>query len=48
MRGNSGDVFIVGDPLQSIYGWNGADPALFRSLPDALPRPTVLTLPSNY
>ncbi|MFM8906140.1 MAG: 3'-5' exonuclease, partial [Actinomycetota bacterium] len=33
---------------QSIYGWNGADPALFRSLPDALPRPTVLTLPSNY
>ncbi|MFM8908966.1 MAG: ATP-dependent helicase, partial [Actinomycetota bacterium] len=48
LRGNSGDVFIVGDPLQSIYGWNGADPALFRSLPDALPRPTVLTLPSNY
>jgi len=48
LRGNSEDVFIVGDPLQSIYGWNGADPALFRSLPDALPRPTVLTLPSNY
>lgn len=48
LRGDSEDVFIVGDPLQSIYGWNGADPALFGSLPDALPRPTVLALPSNY
>jgi DNA helicase-2/ATP-dependent DNA helicase PcrA len=48
LRGNREDVFIVGDPLQAIYGWNGADPALFRSLPDALPRPTVLALPSNY
>jgi len=48
LRGDREDVFIVGDPLQAIYGWNGADPALFRSLPDALPRPTVLALPSNY
>ena len=36
LRGNRDDVFIVGDPLQAIYGWNGADPMLFRSLPDAL------------
>jgi DNA helicase-2/ATP-dependent DNA helicase PcrA len=48
LRGGRDDVFIVGDPLQAIYGWNGADPALFTSLPDALNRPTVLTLPSNY
>ena len=48
LRGDREDVFIVGDPLQAIYGWNGADPALFTSLPDALNKPTVLTLPSNY
>jgi DNA helicase-2/ATP-dependent DNA helicase PcrA len=48
LRGNRDDVFVVGDPLQAIYGWNGADPALFRSLPDALNQPTVLALPSNY
>ena len=48
LRGDREDVFIVGDPLQAIYGWNGADPALFGSLPDALSRPTVLALPSNY
>ena len=48
MRGDRDDVFVVGDPLQAIYGWNGADPALFRSLPDALRQPTVLALPSNY
>ena len=48
LRGGRDDVFIVGDPLQSIYGWNGADPALFRSLPDVLNRATLLSLPSNY
>jgi len=48
LRGNRDDVFIVGDPLQAIYGWNGADPALFASLSDALHQPTVLSLPNNY
>lgn len=48
LRGDRADVFVVGDPLQAIYGWNGADPALFTSLPDALPNPTVLSLPNNY
>lgn len=48
LRGGREDIFIVGDPLQSIYGWNGADPALFRGLPDVLTRATVLSLPSNY
>ncbi len=48
LRGDRLDVFIVGDPLQAIYGWNGADPALFLSLPDALHLPTVLSLPNNY
>jgi len=48
LRGGRDDVFIVGDPLQAIYGWNGADPEIFRSLPDVFSRPTVLTLPNNY
>jgi DNA helicase-2/ATP-dependent DNA helicase PcrA len=48
LRGDSSDVFVVGDPLQAIYGWNGADPALFRRLPDVLPQATLLALPNNY
>ena len=48
IRGNRNDVFIVGDPLQAIYGWNGSDHRLFDNLPNVLPQPTIFTLPTNY
>jgi len=48
IRGDNPDVFLVGDPLQAIYGWNGADRARFDALPDVLPGATTVVLPRNY
>ncbi len=48
IRGNRNDVFIVGDPLQAIYGWNGSDHHLFDNLSNVLPQPTIFSLPTNY
>ena len=48
LRGGRRDVFIVGDPLQAIYGWNGADPKLFDALPKTLGGATVVHLRNNY
>ncbi len=48
LRGGREDVFIVGDPLQAIYGWNGSDHRLFDALPETIGRTTVLSLPNNY
>jgi DNA helicase-2/ATP-dependent DNA helicase PcrA len=48
LRGGRPDVFVVGDPMQAIYGWNGAERRLFDELPDRIPGTTVVTLPNNY
>lgn len=48
LRGDRRDVFVVGDPLQAIYGWNGAEPTLFDRLPDELGGATVVRLLNNY
>lgn len=48
IRGGRGDVFVVGDPLQAIYGWNGADRKIFDSLPEVITQATILKLPNNY
>jgi DNA helicase-2/ATP-dependent DNA helicase PcrA len=48
LRGDRRDVFVVGDPLQAIYGWNGAEPSLFDRLPDELGGATVVRLQNNY
>ena len=48
IRGDRSDVFIVGDPLQAIYGWNGSDHHLFDNLSRVLTHPTIFSLPNNY
>ena len=45
---NGTDLFVVGDPLQSIYGWRGADPAVFQALAADFPAVRELQLRVNY
>ncbi|NNF55777.1 MAG: ATP-dependent DNA helicase UvrD2 [Acidimicrobiales bacterium] len=47
-RGDSDDIFVVGDPHQAIYGWNGANPFLITDFPQREPRTTVINLNHNY
>jgi len=46
--GDQSDLFVVGDPRQAIYAWNGADPTLLDRLPELLPGTTVLQLDANH
>lgn len=48
MAGDDPDLFGVGDPHQSIYGWNGADPGLLDRVAARWPPTRVLTLPRNH
>jgi DNA helicase-2/ATP-dependent DNA helicase PcrA len=48
LTGPETDLFVVGDPLQSIYGWRGADPAVFGSLARDFPALRELQLRVNY
>ena len=48
LRHGGDDLFVVGDPAQAIYGWNGADPGLLDRLADSPLRPVVVRLPTNY
>lgn len=47
-RGDSDDVFVVGDPNQAIYGWNGADPNLLNRFAQREPKAVVISLDDNY
>lgn len=46
--GTSVDLCVVGDPNQSIYGWNGSDPGLLASFGRAWPGGEVLRLDENH
>jgi DNA helicase II / ATP-dependent DNA helicase PcrA len=46
--GRSTDLCVVGDPDQSIYGWNGADPDLLAQVPSRWPSTGVVRLTTNH
>ena len=46
--GDRPDLFVVGDPRQAVFGWNGADPTLLDRLPSLLPDLTVIRLDDNH
>jgi DNA helicase II / ATP-dependent DNA helicase PcrA len=48
MLADEPDLFVVGDPNQSVYGFNGADPTLLDRLPDLLRGTTVIRLDENH
>ncbi len=48
MLSDEPDLFVVGDPNQSVYGFNGADPTLLDRLPDILRGTTVIRLDENH
>lgn len=42
------DLFLVGDPAQAIYGFNGADPTLLVDVDERFPGIEVVRLPVNH
>ena len=48
LRRGVDDLFMVGDPAQSIYGFNGSDPAILREVSDRFPGIEVVRLPVNH
>lgn len=48
VAGTTPDLFLVGDPNQAIYGFNGASRSLFDELPGVDAAARVVSLPSNY
>ena len=42
------DLFLVGDPAQAIYGFNGSDPGLLLEVSDRFPGIEVIRLPVNH
>jgi len=48
MAGDDPDLFCVGDPNQSIYGFNGANPLLLNEIVRTWPDTEVLDLTRNH
>src|SRR3989338_1779630 len=45
---NPENIFAVGDPRQSIYGWRGSDIRFLMNFPDRYPDCELLMLTENY
>ncbi len=45
---NSKNLFCVGDPRQSIYGWRGSDIGYIMNFEDKYPDCEIVTLTKNY
>jgi DNA helicase II / ATP-dependent DNA helicase PcrA len=48
LRSGRDDLFLVGDPSQAIYGFNGADPGLLVDVETRFPGIEVVRLPVNH
>ncbi len=48
LRSGVDDLFLVGDPAQAIYGFNGSDPTILRDVSDRFPGIEVVRLPVNH
>lgn len=48
LRGGTDDLFLVGDPAQAIYGFNGSDPALLVDVSNKFPGIEIVRLPVNH
>ncbi len=48
LLGDNDDLFVVGDPNQAIYGWNGADPGFLNDFPRRWPAAEVVRLDDNH
>ncbi len=48
LRAGRDDLFLVGDPAQAVYGFNGADPSLLVDVENRFPGVEVIRLPVNH
>ena len=48
LRAGRDDLFLVGDPSQAIYGFNGADPTLLVDVEERFPGVEIVRLPVNH
>lgn len=47
-NGGAGDLFLVGDPAQAIYAFNGSDPGLLTDVEDRFRGVEIIRLPTNH
>ncbi len=48
LRHDQDDLFLVGDPAQAIFAFNGTDPSLLVDVSDRFPGIEIVRLPTNH